>query len=79
MLHLRVQGCGLHPQQSRCLRLITTTMIERALDQLDLVSLDLVVKVDAIIIKVDLFAAVIGGQLGFQAFNLAGQGFGEQR
>jgi hypothetical protein len=54
-------------------------MIERALDQLDLVSLDLVVKVDAIIIKVDLFAAVIGGQLGFQAFNLAGQGFGEQR
>ena len=77
MLHLRVQGCGLHPQQSRRLRLIPTAVIKRALDQLDFISLDLVIKVDAVVIESNRFAVTIGAKLGLQTFYLAGQSFGE--
>ena len=54
-------------------------MIERAFDQLDLISLDLVVKVDAVVIEAYLFTAAIGRKLCLQSFNLAGQSLGKQR
>lgn len=79
MLHLRIQRRRLHPQQARGLRLIATTMIECALDQFDLITLDLVIKVDAFIIEVDLFAAIVSRKLNLQALNLVGQSSGEQR
>lgn len=76
MLHLCIQSCGLHPQQSRRLRLIPTAVIEGALDQLDFISLDLVIKVDAAVIKSNRFAVAIASKLGLQTLNLAGQSFG---
>jgi hypothetical protein len=79
MLHLRVQGCGLHPQQSRRLRLIATAVIEGSLDQLDFIALDLVVKVDAVVIDSNPIAVAVGGKLGLQTLYLAGQRFRQQR
>lgn len=79
MLHLRVQRRRLHSQQARGLGLIATAMIERALDQLDLITLDLVIKVDTFIIKVDTLAAVVSRKLNLQSLNLIGQSSREQR
>jgi len=74
MLHLRVQSRGLHAQQSRGPGLVSVAMVERALDQLDFVALDLFIEIDAVVIESDvLFAIAIGGQLNLQAFNLACQ------
>ena len=79
MLHLRVQRRRLHSQQTRGLRLIAAAMIERTLDQLDLITLDLVIKVDAFIIEVDLFAAAVSRKLKLQTLNLIGECSREQR
>jgi len=74
VLHLRVQRRGLHPQQSCCLSLIPVAAVERALDQFDLIALDLLIEIDALIIEFDQFVAIaIGSQLELQSFNLTGQ------
>lgn len=54
--------------------LVTATPFERAADQLDFVSFDLPVEVDAVAIK-ELFGArrVIRIEFGLESFNLGGQ------
>ena len=79
MLHLRIQRRRLHSQQARSLRLIAATMIERALDQLDLITLDLVIKIDSLVVEADLFTAVVSRKLNLQTLNLVGERSREQR
>lgn len=62
-------------QESRGLRLIAATLVERSLNQLDLVSFDLTVEIDA----ADwLNAVLIVVELSLQRFDFTGEGFCEQ-
>jgi len=79
VLHLGVERRGFHAQQSRRLRLITAAAAERAFDQLNLISLNFAVEVDAVVIENYLFVAVaIDGEFGLQSFNLACESLREQ-
>lgn len=79
MLHLGVERRGFHVQESRRLRLIAATAVERAFDQLNLIPLNLDVKVDAVIIENDLFVEVaIDSKFSLQRFNFACESFGQQ-
>ena len=63
VLHLGVERSGLHLQETRSLSLIAAAVAERAHDQLNLVPLNLAVKIDALVIEHDLLVAVaIGGE-----------------
>jgi hypothetical protein len=54
MLQLCVERGGLQAQESCCPALIAAAFVECGFDQLDLVPFDFVVKVDAVVIEVDL-------------------------
>ena len=75
MLHFCVERGGLQSQESSCPALIAAAFGERGFDQLDLVAFDFVVKIDAIVIEVDLAVAdAVGREFSLQSFDFACQG-----
>ena len=74
MLHFCVERGGLQPQEPCSPALIAVAFGERGFDQLDLVAFDFVVKVDAVVIEVELAVSdAVGREFSLQNFDFACQ------